>query len=196
MSLVTLVSGGLDSTLMALLAHEEGLIQFPLFIDYGQRGRQRELEACQANLRKHGLPAPRVAELRGYGALVPSGLTDESKHVFRDAFSPCRNLFFLTVAAAYAFQSGASTIGIGLLDEVNSIFPDQTKSFLWDAETVLSRSLGKPIRVAAPLMTLTKADVVRIAKEKGIRATYSCHSGTEVPCGACVACREYIGLEA
>ena len=44
MSIVTLVSGGLDSTLVAKLAQEEGLRQHPLFIDYGQRSRDRELE--------------------------------------------------------------------------------------------------------------------------------------------------------
>ncbi len=180
---------------MAVLAHEDGQRQLPLFIDYGQLGRQKELAACKANLKKHGLPAPQVANMRGYGILVSSGLTDRSKDVFTNAFSPCRNLFFLTVAAAYAFQAGVSTVGIGLLDEACSVFPDQTKSFLWDVETVLTRSLGKPIRVAAPLMTLSKADVVRIAKAKGISATYSCHSGTETPCGVCIACREYIGLE-
>jgi len=180
---------------MAVLAKDEGLTQLPLFIDYGQLGRQKELASCEANLKKLGLPAPRVADVRGYGSLVSSGLTDRNKHVFADAFTPCRNLLFLTVAAAYAFQSGVSTVGIGLLDEARSLFPDQTKSFLWDAETVLSRSLGKPLKVVAPLMTLSKADVVRIAKAKGISATYSCHSGTETPCGVCVACREYIGLE-
>lgn len=195
MNLVTLVSGGLDSTVMALLAKEEGLAQLPLFIDYGQLGARRELAACEANFKKHGLPLPRVVDLGGYGRLISSGLTDRNRHVFTDAFTPCRNLVFLTVAAAYAFQSGVSTVAIGLLDESFSLFPDQTRSFLWDAETVLSRSLGKPLKVTAPLMAFCKADVVRIATTKGISNTYSCHSGTELPCGFCVACREYIGSE-
>ena len=46
MSLVTLTSGGLDSTLVAVLAKEDGIEQFPLFIDYGQICRDQELEAC------------------------------------------------------------------------------------------------------------------------------------------------------
>jgi len=195
LNLVTLVSGGLDSTVMAVLASEEGATQLPLFVDYGQLGRKKELEACQSNLKKHGLPAPRIADFHGYGSLVPSGLTDSDRDVYGDAFSPCRNLLFLTAGASYAFQSGVSTVAIGLLDEAFSLFPDQTTSFLWDAEVVLSRSLGKPLRVIAPLMTFSKADVLRIAKAKGINGTYSCHSGREQPCGICVACREYIGLE-
>lgn len=195
MSIVTLVSGGLDSTVMALLAKEEGLTQFPLFIDYGQLGRDRELQACQVNFRRHELPEPMVVSLGGYGALLSSGLTDPSKHLFEDAFLPCRNLMFVTLGAAYAFRCGATSVGIGLLDEAFSLFPDQTRGFLCDAEALLSRSLARSIKLVAPLMSFSKADVVAVAQAKGITGTYSCHAGTETPCGVCVACREYIGLE-
>ena len=195
MSIVTLTSGGLDSTLMAILAMEEGLEQFPLFIDYGQLGKERELDACIKNFKHHGLPTPTVASMAGYGALLPSGLTDPGKDVFRQAFLPCRNLMFLTLGAAYAFQREASAVAIGLLDEAFSLFPDQTRGFLRDAEALLSKAVSREIRVMAPLMSFSKADVVAVAKTRGITGTYSCHSGSEVPCGVCIACREYIGLE-
>ena len=195
MSIVTLVSGGLDSTVMAVLAKEEGITQFPLFIDYGQLGRERELHACQANFRRFNLPEPKIAAIGGFGALLSSGLTDPRKHVFEDAFLPCRNLMFLTLGAAYADQCGASAVGIGLLDEAFSLFPDQTKKFVADTQDLLSNGLGKAIRLVTPLMSYSKAQVIGIAKAKGITGTYSCHAGTELPCGKCVACREYIGLE-
>ncbi len=195
MSIVTLVSGGLDSTVMALLTKEEGITQFPLFIDFGQLGKDRELNACLANFIKHGLPAPQIASLSGYGALLSSGLTDSNKDVLADAFLPCRNLMFLTVGAAYAYQCGAAAVGIGLLDETYHLFPDQTKVFLKDAEALLSQSLGKQLKLVAPLMSLSKAEVLEIAKSRGVSGTYSCHAGTEKPCGVCIACREYIGLE-
>lgn len=195
MSIVTLVSGGLDSTVMALLAKEEGMTQFPLFIDFGQLGRDRELKACNSNFAKHGLPAPQVASLGGYGALLSSGITDPSKHILEDAFLPCRNLMFLTVGAAYAYQCAATTVGIGLLDEAYHLFPDQTRKFLSETEALLSQSLGKHIRVVAPLISFSKADVLAVARARGITGTYSCHAGTEKPCGVCIACREYIGLE-
>lgn len=196
MSIVTLVSGGLDSTVMAVLAKEEGMTQFPLFVDYGQLSHQKEWDACQANFRKHELPEPKVASLSGYGALLSSGLTDSSKHVREDAFLPCRNLMFITVAAGYAFQCDADSVGIGLLDEAFSIFPDQTRRFLSEAEELLATALPKPIRLVAPLMTFSKAEVMAMAEAKGIAGTYSCHAGTDAPCGVCVACREYISLEA
>ena len=50
MSLVTLTSGGLDSTLMVVLAKEEAVDQYPLFINYGQRSLKREWQACQLAL--------------------------------------------------------------------------------------------------------------------------------------------------
>jgi len=195
MSIVTLVSGGLDSTVMALLTKEEGLTQFPLFVDFGQLGRDRELRACLANFIKHELPAPQVASLSGYGALLSSGITDPNKHILEDAFLPCRNLMFLTIGAAYAFQCGASTLAIGLLDEAYHLFPDQTRKFLADTEALLTQSLGRPIKLVAPLMSFSKADVLKLAKAMGVSNTYSCHAGTEKPCGVCIACREYIGLE-
>ena len=195
MSIVTLVSGGLDSTVMALLAKEEGIEQFPLFIDYGQLNAEKELRACQLNFQRYNLPSPETIPLSGYGGLISSGLTDPGKHIFEDAFLPCRNLLFLTVGAAYAYQCSAGSVAIGLLDEAFSLFPDQTRGFVQDAESLLSRSLGRSIKVITPLMSFSKGEILGIAHAKGIWGTYSCHAGKDKPCGECIACREYIGLE-
>jgi 7-cyano-7-deazaguanine synthase len=112
-----------------------------------------------------------------------------------DAFLPGRNLMFILVAAAYAYQVRARAVAIGLLSERTSIFPDQTKSFVASAEQLISKALSTDLLVLTPLMGLTKADVVRLAKRRGLTRTYSCHLGQPEPCGACVACREYEGLE-
>jgi 7-cyano-7-deazaguanine synthase len=191
MSVVTLVSGGLDSTLMALLTQEAGLDQYPLFIDYGQRSRNRELAACERSMRAHGLPEPKIAALPGFGNLIRSGLTDERKHVMEDAFTPGRNLLFLLIGASYGYTVGAEAVSIGLLDEKSILFPDQTSKFLSDAGALLGNCLGCSMKVLAPLRDFTKRDVVRLALEKGIEGTYSCHAGDDLPCGVCVACREY-----
>lgn len=195
MSMVTLVSGGLDSTVMAVLAREERVEQFPLFIDYGQLNREKELGACISNFKRYNLPTPTVMKLDGYGTLLSSGLTDKKKRIYEDAFLPCRNLTFLTMGAAFAYQRGADAVGIGLLDESYSLFGDQTRGFAIEAEALISRCLGKSMRILTPLMSFSKADVVAIARDIGVKETYSCHAGTEIPCGVCIACREYIGLE-
>lgn len=191
MSIVTLVSGGLDSTLVAKLAQEEGLRQHPLFIDYGQRSRDRELGACRRAMADLNLPEPKVANLSGFGALIRSGLTDPTLHIADDAFTPGRNMLFLLTAAAHAYQVNADAVSIGLLHEDTSLFPDQTSAFLRDAECMIARCMGRDIRVLAPLATFHKPDVVALAHEKGIRNTYSCHMGSEKPCGACISCNEF-----
>lgn len=192
---VTLVSGGLDSTLMVALSLEQGLEPLPLFVDFGQLGREREFTACTENMKRLGIGPPAVAELGGFGRLLPSGITDASRDIVADAFLPLRNGMLLTVAAGYAFRNEARAIAIGLLDEAFSLFPDQTRDFVRDAEQYICRSLGTTVRVLAPLMRFSKADVVRAAGQRGIVGTYSCHAGGPTPCGQCIACREYIGVE-
>jgi 7-cyano-7-deazaguanine synthase len=176
---------------MAVLAKEAGLKQFPLFIDYGQRSRDREITACRHAFRSLDLPEPQIANLSGFGSLIRSGLTDSRLHVMEDAFTPGRNLLFLLMGAAHGYTVGAEEVAIGLLDEASIIFPDQTTDFLSGAESILSQSLGRDMKVVAPLRGFTKRDVVLLAQAKGIANTYSCHAGGERPCGVCIACREY-----
>lgn len=191
MKVVPLVSGGLDSTLVAFLSHEVGNQQFPLFIDYGQRAKERELAACRAAMKSLRLPQPVIAPLSGFGELIRSGLTDRTLRVYEDAYTPGRNLLFLLTAAAYARQIDADAISIGLLNEDTSIFPDQTSKFLRQAEGVLSLAVDKHIPILAPLSEFRKRDVVSLARSKGIDGTYSCHLGDAVPCGRCIACKEF-----
>jgi 7-cyano-7-deazaguanine synthase len=191
MSTVTLVSGGLDSTLVACLAKEEGVHQFPLFVDYGQRARERELVACRSAMASLGLPEPQVADLSGYGRLIRSGLTDTGLRIIEDAFTPGRNMLFLLTAAAHATQINADAVSIGLLHEDTSLFPDQTTAFLVDAEHMIERCMGRRIRVLAPLSMFHKHEVVELARSKGISGTYSCHLGGATPCMDCISCNEF-----
>ena len=117
MGIVTLVSGGLDSTLMAVLAREANVQQFPLFVNYGQRALRQELAACRRSLQSNHLPKPAVMNVAGFGALIRSGLTDRRLHTFHDAFTPGRNLLFLLLGAAYAYEVQADAVSIGLLSE-------------------------------------------------------------------------------
>jgi 7-cyano-7-deazaguanine synthase len=176
---------------MALLVRAQEIEQFPLFVDYGQRNKDREFAACKANLERHGLPEPAIAEMAGFGKLIPSGLTSNNLRVFEDAFLPCRNLMFLMTGAAYAYRKGAHGVAIGLLDERQALFPDQTSGFLDMAKSLLSVCLDRPVEIAAPFIHLSKAEVYEQAVKLGISGTYSCHIGDETPCGFCIACREY-----
>jgi 7-cyano-7-deazaguanine synthase len=142
------------------------------------------------------LPEPSVARLDGFGALIRSGLTDTKLDVVDNAFTPGRNALFLLVAASYAMQVNADAVAIGLLDERYRLFPDQSKVFIEATEEFLFRAMGKQISLLAPLMTMSKSDVVKLAEQRNIRGTYSCHVGADQPCGKCIACREFEGTEA
>lgn len=191
MAIVSLVSGGLDSTLMGVMAKEEGLKTFPLFIDYGQRSRSKEWTTCKAVHKKYRLPTPIKMDIKGYGAVISSGLTSKNRHIKNEAFTPGRNLLFILMGGAYACQVNASAVAIGLLSEITSLFPDQTSRFLFDSERALRSAFGSNIKVIAPLSLFTKIEVVSLAQERGLTGTYSCHSGGSRPCGKCIACLEY-----
>ena len=191
MALVTLVSGGLDSTVMSVMAQEAGVKTFPLFIDYGQLAAGKEWEACQRVHRQFSLPSVTYMDLSGFGRAISSGITDSSWRLAEDAFLPGRNLMFVVAGAAHAFRVGADRVAIGLLDPEYHLFPDQTREFVEGCEEMVARAMGKSISIVAPLFEFSKADVVFIARDRGVSHTYSCHAGRDEPCGTCVACVEF-----
>ncbi len=190
MPIVTLVSGGLDSTLMSVMAHEEGITLFPLFVDYGQLSSSREWTACQLLHNRHGLPEVTRMDISGFGKVITSGITNAAMRINEDAFLPGRNLLLLLCGAAYAFRKRADGVAIGLLNPKDRLFPDQTQEFLNKSEDMIMAMTGKRIAVLAPLFEFTKSDVLAIAIVRGLRDTYSCHAGGANPCGKCVACLE------
>lgn len=192
MSLVTLVSGGLDSTLMAVLAKEEGIQQFPLFINYGQLCKSQEWQVCERNFKKLKLPKPVVMNMPGFGKNILSGLTNRKLRINEDAFLPGRNLLFLVMAGSYAYQNNCKSISIGFLSEGSRLFPDQGLAFLEKSMDVINEALGTKgqLKIIAPLINFTKKDVISIAAKKGIMNTYSCHKGLKKACGVCVSCLE------
>ena len=187
-----LMSGGLDSSLMALLARQDGLDVLPIYVNYGQLATKRELSSLRNFCNKYKFPKPLVMDLSGFGKQVRSGLTDKRLDIVEDAFLPCRNLLFIVSAAALAYSRGCRVIGVGILREEDHLFPDQTRIFLNAASSAVSNALGVEFEVIAPLMSFSKKQVVKLAKSQKLRGTYSCHAGKLKPCGKCIACREYL----
>ncbi len=188
--LVTLVSGGIDSTLMSVLAKEQSFDLFPLFINYGQLSANLEWGACVYNHLKHKLPAPKKLMINGFGKFIRSGLTNTKLRVREDAFLPGRNTIFLITASSYAYQVGSKNIAIGLLNDKYKLFPDQTREFIRSAEQFISMEMNYEIKILTPLMEFNKAEVMKLAKSKKINKTYSCHLGKQTPCGKCISCLE------
>ena len=195
MGIVPLVSGGFDSTLMSLMAQEEGIELFPLFVDYGQLGASNEWAACQRLFEQFGLPKVTRMDLSGFGKTVPSGLTDPTLRINEDAFLPGRNLLFAVAGAAHAVTLGVDSIALGLLDPANHLFPDQTKRFVEECEKMVEIAMGTRIVVLTPLIEFSKSDVLVMARARGIQDAYSCHAGGDTVCGVCVACVEIANAE-
>ncbi len=191
---VCLSSGGLDSTVCLKLFQRQGLKALPVFINYGQRNHDDEFASLLSNCQLHQFHPPEVFDFSSFGQNIETGLTSPQKHVVDDAFTPNRNLLFLTIAASVAYNRGCMTLALGFLIKDSAIFPDQTDTFLEATESLLSVSLGTKMRIVCPLRDFSKQDVVRVAAEIGIDRHYSCHVGGK-PCGSCIACLEYRGTE-
>jgi len=188
---VCLASGGLDSTLCLHLLREQGLEALPLYVNYGQRNHSREWASLSAACAVNKFPNPVQFDFSSFGRVIRSGLTDRRLRVNEDAFTPTRNLLFLVLAGAVGSSKGINNIVIGLLSERTAIFPDQSDRFLRITEGALSESLGAQMRIYCPLRDLTKREVLKLARARGISRFYSCHSGKREPCGRCIACLEY-----
>ena len=188
MKVICLSSGGIDSSVILHMLKCEKHEIFPLYVDYGHKSALMEIQSLNNICAKLELK-PKIIQLSKL-SFIKSGLTDSNISHIKDPYFPNRNLLLLTIAASYGYQKLVDVISIGLLDNV--IFPDQTQKFVQDSEKLLSLSMGKAIKILAPLMELDKKEVIGLAKKHNIplELTYSCYSGNMESCGKCKACIE------
>jgi 7-cyano-7-deazaguanine synthase len=200
---VVLLSGGLDSMVVAGLVRERGFALHALTIDYGQRHR-RELASAEAIAMALGAERHIVLplDLRQFGG---SALTDGIA-VPKDGLSadipvtyvPARNLVFLALTVAFAEASGARDVFIGVNALDYSGYPDCRPEFIASfAETARLGTRegveGRPIAIHAPLQHMTKADIARESARLGLDTglSWSCYDPTAdgYACGECDSCR-------
>ena len=203
---VVLLSGGLDSTTCAAWALRQGWQVEALSVDYGQRHRL-ELQRARAVAARLGIPQRAVAlDLRAIGG---SALTDAGIAVPRErdlsrpeaaipvTYVPARNTVLLALALGLAEVVGARVLVIGANAIDYSGYPDCRPEFLRAFEALAGLATkagveGARFRVEAPLLSLTKAGIVRLARElrAPLELTLSCYDPVgELACGRCDACR-------
>jgi 7-cyano-7-deazaguanine synthase len=207
---VCLVSGGMDSAVALAEARSAGFETFALSFDYGQRHRH-ELDAAVRVAQALGPKEHRVVRV-DLAALGGSALTDEIE-VPKDrsdaaigagvpsTYVPARNTIFLSIALAWAEALGAHDLFIGINAIDYSGYPDCRPEFLRAFEALASVATaagterGERIHVHAPLVAMTKADIVRRARELGVdlSLTHTCYDplverGETFACGRCDAC--------
>jgi 7-cyano-7-deazaguanine synthase len=204
---VVLLSGGLDSATVAAIAALEGFRVHALSFAYGQR-HSLELEAARRVADSLHVEEHRVAtiDLRVFGGsaltddiAVPKGRDSaEMEHGIPVTYVPARNTIFLSFALAWAGVLGASDIFIGVNALDYSGYPDCRPEFIRAFEQManLATKAGvegrQNLRIHAPLMHLTKAQIIKRGMELGVdySLTSSCYDPAVdgKPCGQCDSC--------
>jgi 7-cyano-7-deazaguanine synthase len=200
---VVLVSGGLDSATVLAIAHERGHRCHALSFDYGQRHRI-ELEAARRVASALGAVEHRVLAMP-IGALGHSALTDPSIAVPEQpseeipaTYVPARNTIFLACALGFAEVIDAQDIFIGVNAVDYSGYPDCRPAFIRAFEYTANLATkaaveGRLIRIEAPLIDLSKAEIIRCGIALGVdyAMTLSCYQPDETgrACGRCDSCR-------
>lgn len=205
---VVLVSGGMDSAVVLALARAAGFAPHALSVRYGQR-HTSELDAAARVARALGAVAHKTVhvDLRSIGG---SALTDEQIEVPTDAdghvigqgipstYVPARNTIMLSVALGWAEVLGSSDLFCGVNAVDYSGYPDCRPEFIAGFEALANLATkagveGQRFRVHAPLLRLSKAEIVREGLRLGVdfALTVSCYQADAAgrACGHCDACR-------
>ena len=201
---VVLFSGGLDSTTCLCWALAQGYTCEALTVLYGQR-HVREVVSAQTICRQLGvkhhviemdLPWLSSSSLVDKQQQLPDIPVEQITHSgVPSTYVPGRNLVFLSLAGSLldSIQADAIVAGPNAVDF--SGYPDCTPAFFKAAGEALNRGTVRGVRngieVLAPLMTLSKADIVKLAVELQVplQLTWSCYAGGEKPCGKCDSCK-------
>ena len=204
---VVLLSGGLDSATTLAWARQEGYAVHALTVRYGQRHRI-EVERAVELARLLGAVEHRVVDLdmtfAGGSALTDPGIDvprgREAAEIGAGipvTYVPARNTVMLSLALAWAEALGASELFIGVNALDYSGYPDCRPEYIVAFEQMARLATrvgveGRPIGVRAPLLRMTKAEIIRRAVDLGVdlAATVSCYDPGEAgrPCRSCDAC--------
>ena len=201
---VVLYSGGLDSSTSMAIAKEAGFEIFAISFSYGQR-HKHELTVARQNAKKMGASEHLVVEfdLRLMGGSALTAAIDVPKEgVGSDipvTYVPARNTIFLSFALGWAEVLGASDIFIGVNALDYSGYPDCRPEYIEAYERMANLATRAGVegtshfRIQAPLINLSKADIIRRGVELGVdySLTHSCYDPTQegLSCGRCDSCR-------
>jgi 7-cyano-7-deazaguanine synthase len=200
---VVLLSGGLDSATVLALARARGFECYALSVHYGQR-HTAELAAARQIAAALGAREHRImgVDLAGIGG---SALTDPGLAIPESpttgipiTYVPARNTLMLSLALGWAEVVGAADIFVGVNAVDYSGYPDCRPEFIQAFENLARLATkagveGAQFKIQAPLITMSKADIIRAGTELGVNysATVSCYQAAAdgAACGKCDSCR-------
>jgi 7-cyano-7-deazaguanine synthase len=204
MKSIVLLSSGLDSTVAFKEAFDKCDEVFCVTFDYGQRAREKEISFARAICEQYKV-GHIVIDLPWYntfrGALTGGGLLPEisgeelddqkiTQQTAQQVWVPARNVVFLSIGAALAENYRYDLIVTGFDAEEAATFPDNTPEFVESFNEMLKFGTMTKTSVFAPLISMSKADIVKRGLDIGapLEWSWSCYEGTVTPCGACESC--------
>lgn len=205
---LVLCSGGVDSTtLLARAVNEYGAENvYALSISYGQK-HAREIEAARAVAAHYGVQQRFLDSGAIFADSDCSLLAHSSEAIPESSYAeqqaagdgspvstyvPFRNGLFLSSAASMALSLGCSVVFYGAHhdDWAGNAYPDCSLEFVEAMNRAIVEGTGGELRLEAPFVTWSKADIVREGLALGVpyELTWSCYEGGESPCGRCATC--------
>ena len=201
---VVLLSGGLDSTTALYVALRDGYRVSALTLDYGQL-HKKEIQCARQNAEAlalthevvhFGMPWKGSALLDVQIPMPSQRSVDAMQAAIPATYVPARNTIFMALAASYAEATGAASIFIGANALDYSGYPDCRPDYFEAFQKTLNLGTkagveGQKIEIAAPLLHLSKREIVELAQSLGIpfERTWSCYQGEDLPCKVCDACQ-------
>lgn len=193
---IVLLSGGLDSATTLYIARRAGYKIWCLIFDYNQR-HNKEVRYAKHLARKTGCPYRVVKFKLPWGG---SSLLDRRKPLpqrgrfkgIPSTYVPARNTIFIAFAISWAEALGAEVIYLGANTIDFSGYPDCRPDYFKRYQRLIDvATKTKGIRIEAPLVNKTKAEIIKTGVSLGVpyRWTWSCYKGSRRPCRKCDSCR-------
>lgn len=198
---VVLLSGGLDSATCTAIAKQSGYQIHAITFDYGSK-HNKEIEsakriAAHYKVNEHMI-FPLAMDRIGGSALLDENADipqTETNDTIPTTYVPARNTVFLAIGLSYAESIDAEAIFIGANAIDYSGYPDCRPEYIKAFQQVSNLGTkkgvdGKPIEIVAPLVNLSKAEIINEGMRLGVPydATWTCYAGGEKACGKCDAC--------
>lgn len=200
---IVLLSGGLDSSVLAYALVAKGLAVKALTVLYGQR-HAREQEAARAiaqslNLEHRVVDLTAIRPLFGSesalvndAVAIPEG--DYAPDSIKVTVVPNRNMLLMSLATAWSVSSHLDGVAYAAHAGDHAVYPDCRPEFAEAMNRAMSLCDYRRQSLLRPFVNLTKSDIVALGAELGVpfALTWSCYNGREKHCGRCSTCRERI----
>ena len=207
---LVVLSGGQDSTTCLFWAKHYYDEVHALTFDYGQRHRI-EIESAIKVAELAGVASHEIVNVEGTLKSASPLTSNNELETYPDyetmdkiigdrrelTFVPMRNALFLTIAANRAEALGCEAIVTGVCEQDGANYSDCRSTFINAAMTFINEALGNPlsspIKILTPLLTLTKAESIALARKipgcmEALAFSHTCYAGEYPPCGKCHAC--------